>query len=131
MIRSKWKLVLVSLVLILLLAVPAIASSSSYYVNLPNFNLHINLVAGTKSSTNQNASNKVSNVGGDYTNFVAWVDNKTTGNKVTQAVNCFERTTTNLAYSPNPAVGNSLMARGRNAKWSTVQVSCSGTFDFK
>lgn len=110
-------------------AMTAFATVKNYTVNLPWQQAHITCATANKATTATYLQHKVTNLGGDFDHIVSWCD---APSDVTGGYSIYEGAGyVTMSYNSVPSVGTYLKARAHNGTWSLVQVSCSGTVDFK
>lgn len=126
------KIVLTFCLGIIILIGNSIATSTSYTSTLPRTLLPNTIVNGRKtSSSDQNATNRIDEIGGKYDVANVWIDD-TSGSKAANTVRMYEgQGTYTLPYNRDVKSGESLKLRMSNATFTYVNVTVKGYVNFK
>lgn len=130
--KKYYKIVLTLCLLMVVVISNSIATSASYSINLEPSLLPTTAANGSKStSSDQNATNIINYMGGNYTEANAWIDDAN-GSKAANTVRMYYGNGTHtMPYNRTVRAGESLKLRMSNATWTHVRVRVEGYVNFK
>lgn len=130
--KKYYKIVLTLCLLMVVVISNSIATSTSYSVNLEPSLLPTTAANGTKSnSSDQNATNIINYMGGDYYRANAWIDDER-GSKAADTVRTYYGNGTHtMPYNRKVRAGEYLKLRMSNVDWTYVRVRVEGYVNFK
>lgn len=124
--------VLSALILLFALAIPAFATSTTWYQNLPAYRNAVAVCNGTKSTLGVNAWASLTSMGGDFNEAYIFIQKGST--RVTEdnpaPIMREGAPALTLPYKIIPANGDTLTAYVGNNAYTYIQVSASGAVDF-